>query len=83
MDGREDKYFGQTLAQFQTWLNGHRHKFVIYEEHVEGMQNYSMDHFNRNTLKVEFELVLSNGADELERMSDHVAEKFSYIITFY
>jgi hypothetical protein len=27
-DGREDKYFGQTLTPFHTRLNGHRNKFV-------------------------------------------------------
>ena len=62
-DGREDTYFGQTLTQFHTRLNGHRHKFVIDEraiyEHsalsmhcyTEHRNNFSFDCFKFGIVK--------------------------------
>ena len=62
-DGREDTYFGQTLTQFHTRQNGHRHKFVIDEraiyEHsalsmhcyMEHRDNFSFDCFKFGIVK--------------------------------
>ena len=62
-DEREDTYFGQTLMQFHTRLNGHRHKSVIDEraiyEHsafsmhcyTEHRDNFSFDCFKSGIVK--------------------------------
>ena len=62
-DGREDTYFGQTLTQFHTRLNGHRHKFVIDERaiykhsalfmhcYTEHRDNFSFDCFKFGIVK--------------------------------
>ena len=44
------------------------------EEHVDDMQNNVMDQLNRNQLEAEFELVLTTGADEEERITDVVPD---------
>ena len=47
-DGREDTFFGQTLTQFHTRLNGHRHNLVIDERAIYEHSALSMHCYTKH-----------------------------------